>query len=217
VRSRSGRESVSPGGVPERMGNRMAATILPFAVVRESPDDPVAATVRHLDPDAIEALVERYGHRLLRYLVHLAGDRAMAEDLFQETWVRVLERGRQYDRSRPFVGWLLGIARHLAQDALRRDGRVRDGGRREGSGDAEALRDAGASPLESVVAREVRERVASAVAGLPAAYREVLYLRFEEEMALAEIARVVGAPVPTVKTRLYRGLRNLAQRLGEPA
>ena len=116
-------------------------------------------------------------------------------------WLRVLERGHQYDPRRSFVGWLLGIARHLAIDALRR--------KRPASLDAlveardgeppKRLARRGRTPLESLVARERHDHVTAAAAALPVAYREVLFLRFQEDMALEEIARVTGAPLPTVE------------------
>jgi RNA polymerase sigma-70 factor (ECF subfamily) len=76
-------------------------------------------------------------------------------------------------------------------------------------------REAVPSPFDSLAARERQERLAAVTAGLPSPYREVLFLRFAEEMSLEEIARVTGLAVPTVKSRVYRGLRHLAARLGD--
>jgi RNA polymerase sigma-70 factor, ECF subfamily len=179
----------------------------------------LAGALRRRDPEVLEGLVELYGNRLLRYLVHLTGERALAEDLFQETWLRVLERGRQYDPSRPFVAWLLAVARNLTVDLLRKKRPLslealqeRD----EGS-PLDLARDTGPSPLEAAAAHEARDRVAAVLAGLPAVYREVLFLRFTEELSLEDIARVTGLGVPTVKSRLYRGLDHLASRMGARA
>jgi RNA polymerase sigma-70 factor (ECF subfamily) len=84
------------------------------------------------------------------------------------------------------------------------------------SGDQEAVqfgRPTPISPLELIANREESERVAAALGGLPAAHREVLLLRFQEDMALEEIAQVTGSPLSTVKSRLYRGLEALRERL----
>ena len=176
----------------------------------------IARGLRRRDPSVLDRLIEQYQHRLFRYLVYLAGNRALAEDLFQETWLRVLERGRQYDGKSPFETWLFAIARHLLIDTLRR----------KSPASLDALLDPGegAAPLEPpatdpsayelLAGREQQAYVAAAVAGVPAVYREVLMLRFQEDLKLEEISAVVGAPLATVKSRLYRGLSALKQQLG---
>src|SRR6202162_4582756 len=80
----------------------------------------IARGLRRRDPDLLDRLIEQYQHRLLRYLVYLSGNRELAEDVFQETWIRVLERGRQYDGRHEFSTWLFTIARNLVIDHLRR-------------------------------------------------------------------------------------------------
>jgi RNA polymerase sigma-70 factor (ECF subfamily) len=175
----------------------------------------IARGLRRRDPSVLDRLIEQYQHRLFRYLVYLAGNRALAEDLFQETWLRVLERGRQYDGKSPFQTWLFAIARHLLIDTLRR--------KSPASLDALLDPEEGAgffeppatdpSAYELLAGREQAAYVAAAVAGVPAVYREVLMLRFQEDLRLEEIAAVVGVPLGTVKSRLYRGLSALKQRL----
>src|SRR5438552_18914778 len=80
----------------------------------------IAHGLRRRDPELLDRLIEEYQHRLLRYLVYLTGRRDLAEDFFQETWIRVLERGRQYDGWHEFGTWLFSIARNLVIDHLRR-------------------------------------------------------------------------------------------------
>jgi RNA polymerase sigma-70 factor (ECF subfamily) len=176
----------------------------------------IARGIRHADPAVIERLIAQYQHRLFGYLVLVSGSPPVAEDLFQETWLRVLERRAQYDARWSFGSWLFSIARHLFIDHLRRKAPASldalldpdEGGRFEpAAGDD--------SPLDAVVAGEQGERVARALAQLPAAYREVLVLRFHEELALAEITNVVKVPLSTVKSRLYRGLDALRRLLEE--
>ena len=88
------------------------------AMAQESTE--IARGLRRRDPDLLDRLIEKYQHRLLRYLMYLTGRRELAEDLFQETWIRVLERGRQYDGRHEFSTWLFTIARNLVIDYLRR-------------------------------------------------------------------------------------------------
>src|SRR5215470_8179148 len=72
------------------------------------------------DLDALTSLVERYQHRLYRYLLRLVRQPATAEDLFQQTWLRVMERIRNYDPNRSFEGWLFALSHNLAVDLLGR-------------------------------------------------------------------------------------------------
>jgi len=78
------------------------------------------AQLRRGDLDALTALVTRYQNRLYRYLLRLVRQPADAEDLFQQTWVRVAERIGKYDPQRNFDAWLFSVARNLAIDHLRR-------------------------------------------------------------------------------------------------
>jgi RNA polymerase sigma-70 factor (ECF subfamily) len=160
--------------------------------------------------DAVDGLIVEHQHRLFRYLLMVTGNRAVAEDLFQETWLRVLERGYQYRPEWKFEVWLLSVARHLMIDASRR----KKGLSLEGLMDPEAGTGfepvaVGPSPLETVMVGEAGERLARLLGRIPAAHREVLTLRFQEELSLEEIAAIVRAPLSTVKSRLYRGLEAL--------
>ena len=76
----------------------------------ESEASAIARGLRRRDPDLLDRLIEQYQHRLLRYLIYLSGNRELAEDLFQETWIRVMERGHQYDGRHEFGTWLYVVA-----------------------------------------------------------------------------------------------------------
>jgi RNA polymerase sigma-70 factor (ECF subfamily) len=157
------------------------------------------------DPNVLDSLIEQYQHRLFRYLLSITGNHASAEDIFQETWLRVLERGSQYRSQWKFEVWLFSIARHLVIDLARRkksDSLDLLMNPEEGRSFEPAA--AGPSPFEELRAGEESAQMASLLARLPAVYREVLLLRFKEEMALEEITVIVGAPLSTIKSRLYR-------------
>ncbi len=181
----------------------------------------IARGLRRRDPDVLDALIEQFQSRLLRYLMYLTGNRALAEDLFQETWVRVLERGGQYNGRTKFETWLFAVARHLVIDFYRRRtpasldamGEQQDGE----DGVLEIRDEAAPSPFEMLSGREDAERLGQAMAGLPAVYREVLVLRFQEDMKLEEIAALTGAPLSTIKSRLRRGLEALRPIIGARA
>jgi len=144
-------------------------------------------------------------------LLHLTASRERAEDFFQETWIRVLERGHQYDGRHKFEAWLFTIARNLVIDWQR--------SKKMQSLDALLDPEEGTpkefpamnepSPLQSVLTQEENRGVHASLARVPAIYREVLLLRFQEGLQLEEIAGVLAAPISTVKSRLYRGLEAL--------
>jgi RNA polymerase sigma-70 factor (ECF subfamily) len=177
------------------------------------PDRDDAARLRRGDTAGLAGLMGRHQGRLFRYLLRLAGDEAVAEDVFQQTWLQVAERIGRYDRSRPFAPWLFAVARNLALDHLRRQ--------RPESLDEQPEPEApvtpDADPFARAVARQQGARLSEAVAGLAPLDREVLSLRFEEDLALPDLAERLGVPLPTAKARLYRALTRLRGKLLERA
>jgi len=186
--------------------------------VMESEASAIARGLRRRDPDLLDRLIEQYQHRLLRYLIYLSGNRELAEDLFQETWIRVLERGHQYDGRHEFSTWLYAVARNLTIDHLRKKSPVSLDGMIDGLAADErhaSFEPADTRPMawEVVQQHEQGERISAALVSMPAEYREAIVLRFQDELALEEIATVTRAPLGTVKSRLYRGLNMLMSRL----
>lgn len=193
----------------------MIAALHYFVMSMESETSAIARGLRRRDPDLLDHLIEQYQHRLLRYLICLTRNRDLAEDLFQETWIRVLERGSQYDGKHEFSTWLYAVARNLTIDYMRRKAPVSLDGLMDAE-DHVPLEPADPRPLawEVMAQHEQSERVGFALRGMPAEYRETVMLRFQEGMALEEIATVTGTRLGTVKSRLYRGLNMLMDRLG---
>ena len=173
------------------------------------PDRDDAARLRRGDTAGLAGLMSRHQDRLFRYLLRLVGDEAVAEDTFQQTWLQVAERIGRYDRSRPFAPWLFAVARNLALDYLRR----RRPESLEEQPEPEAPATPAADPFARAVARQQGARLADAVAELAPLDREVLSLRFEEDLALAALAERLAVPLPTAKARLYRALTRLRERL----
>jgi RNA polymerase sigma-70 factor (ECF subfamily) len=175
----------------------------------------IARGLKRQDPELLDQLIETYQHRLMRYLMFLTGKRETAEDLFQEVWIRVLRRGSQYNGKARFDTWIFTIARNLVIDLSRKRTMASLDEMREGGEDErpfEIAQDA-PSPLEQFQYREDAAELASVMGTLEPNYREVLTLRFHEEMSLEEIASVTRAPLSTVKSRLYRGLAALKPQL----
>ena len=176
----------------------------------------IARGLRERDTELLADLVQLYQHRLVRYLLYLTGRREHAEDLAQETWIRVLQRGSQYDGRQRFDPWLFAIARNLAIDHLRKKLKaVQTVSLPDDRDEMLLLPSSGPSPFEAAARSEDAIRLAGQLQILPPLYREALLLRFQEELSLADIAQVVGAPVTTVTSRIYRGLAALRSAFEE--
>jgi RNA polymerase sigma-70 factor (ECF subfamily) len=165
----------------------------------------IARGLRRRDVALLHVLVGQYQYRLVRYLTYLLGRREPVDDLVQETWLRVLERGHQYDGESRFEPWLFTVARNLALDSVRK--------RQTASLDTgefpELPSSSSPSPFEQAARTEDAQHLADALAKLEPLYREALLLRFQEDLSLQEIAGVAGAPVSTISSRIYRGLAAL--------
>lgn len=177
----------------------------------------IARGLKRQDPELLDHLIDTYQHRLMRYLNYLTGRREIAEDLFQETWVRVLVRGAQFNGKARFDTWLFTIARNLVIDLSRK--RTMSSLDELHDPDADdrpfEIAEEGPSPYQQFCTRENAAEVHAVLLELHATYREVLTLRFHEDLALEEIAAVTRAPLSTVKSRLYRGLAAMKPLLEE--
>ncbi|MGD0939310.1 MAG: RNA polymerase sigma factor [Terracidiphilus sp.] len=178
----------------------------------------VSAGLKRQDAGLLDELIVLYQHRLMRYLLYLTGSREMAEDLFQEVWMRVLVRGAQFNGKARFGTWLFTIARNLVIDQRRKRTMASLDELVEGNSEDDrpmAFEVAGddPTPFDRFENLEDRERIAGALMELDTLYREVLVLRFHEELSLEEIAKVTRAPLSTVKSRLYRGLAAIKPKL----
>ena len=175
----------------------------------------IALGLKRQDPELLDRLIDTYQHRLMRYLIFLTNKREVAEDLFQEVWIRVLRRGSQYNGKARFDTWIFTIARNLVIDLSRKRTMASLDEMQEGGEDERPFEIAEdtPSPLEQFEVRENAQEIATVLLTLEPSYREVLTLRFHEEMSLEEIAAVTRAPLSTVKSRLYRGLAALKPEL----
>lgn len=176
-------------------------------------DEQMYAQARKGDRAALAELVERYIGPLLKFLTRMTGQPQIAEDLVQETFFRVLRyRGSSPQCFRP---WIYQIARNLARDTFRSAAVRRETAYLE---DEDQESEWIADPVETenlVLHTSNRQQVNALLQNLPARQREVIVLRFYQELSLEDISTITGAPLGTVKSRLFQGLRRARQILEE--
>jgi RNA polymerase sigma-70 factor, ECF subfamily len=194
----------------------MSALPMTLNTTAETETAKIARGLRERDMELLADLVERSQRRLVRYLLYLTGRRDYAEDLAQETWIRVLQRGSQYNGRQRFDPWLFAIARNLAIDYLRKKRKaVQTASLPDDRDEILLVSSSGPSPFEAAAQSEDAIRLAGQLQILSPLYREALLLRFQEDLSLAEIAHGLSAPVTTVTSRIYRGLAALRSAFEE--
>jgi RNA polymerase sigma-70 factor (ECF subfamily) len=186
-------------------------------------DEALMAAYRKGDVGAFERLLARHEKPIWNFLRRFVADRTTAEDLLQEVFLRVVKSAEMGDwkGTAKFSTWLYTIARNLCVDqsrrAVHRKAASLDAPTRPGDESSGSLHDQLPAPEAAaeaqVASREVGGRIEVAIAGLPADQREVFLMREVMEMPFAEIALVVGASEPTVKSRMRYALDKLRQAL----
>ena len=164
-------------------------------------DEDLAALLAEGDEAALEELLRRFQRPLAAFLRRRTAGRDV-EDLFQETWLRVVRSGARFDRTRRFSTWLFQIAANLCRDWWRRNQRL-------SSEPTEETVDPGRS-AERTVDRLTADNL---LALLPDEQREVLILRYYHDMSEAEIADILGCPRGTVKSRAHNALARLSAHM----
>lgn len=183
--------------------------------------DDLITRARKRDPAAFDALVEIYSPRLYGYFYRLTGGREDAEDLLQETFVRVVRMIGRYEHEGRFDAWLFRIATNLVRDRVRRQRRspgleTPAAADSEDSAVLDQLPGADVETPENVLERsEQVDRLQQALAKLSEPEREVIFLRHFSQMSFKEVAEAMGTPLGTALARAHRGLARLRQLMEE--
>src|SRR5438874_13327196 len=185
---------------------------------REKTDEELLAEFQQGDATAFEGLLRRHRRPLYTFFVRMLGDRARAEDLAQETFLRIVKGSAAWQHRARFQTWLYTIARNLCVDAARRDRFRRaesldaqDG--EEGSPLVDAVPSDGVSPERAAESALLRPLLQRALLSLPAEQREVFVLREQAGVPFREIAEMVGVNENTVKSRMRYALEGLRKAL----
>jgi len=190
--------------------------------VRDDSDESLMLRYRDGDVRAFELLVTRHRKALFNFILRFVRDTAQAEDVTQETFLRLVKGADAYERQAKFTTWLYTIARNLCVDASRRGKH-----RKAASLDAPLSDDDGAASLLDLLpdgtagvdrqaqSRELGLRLRQAIEALPDEQREIFLLREVADLQFNEIAKVIGCSENTVKSRMRYALEKLREALEE--
>jgi RNA polymerase sigma-70 factor, ECF subfamily len=172
---------------------------------------------REGDERAYREIVERYQRQVFSVAMRMVRSAEDAEDLTQDTFVRMFKAIDRYDPTRPFVAWLMTIVSRLCIDHIRRR-KVRPVPLvREDAGTHEEqtidVEDPGLKPDEITSHHEEEQRTQQLIDSLPPHYRIVVILRHQQDLSYEEIARNLELPIGTVKARIHRARELLKQRI----
>jgi RNA polymerase sigma-70 factor (ECF subfamily) len=185
----------------------------------ERTDEELLAAYRTGDRTSFNSLVERYQRELFHFLVRFLGDRAAAEDIFQETFLQVHQSADQFDPTRRFRPWLFTIAANKGRDLMRSQARRPTNPLQASiSGDDESgtfidlMASADPMPGEAMEREELQKVVQTTVEGMPEHLREILLLSYFHQFPYKEISDILQIPLGTVKSRLHAAVAYFADR-----
>lgn len=181
----------------------------------EAGDEQLMLAYREGDAGAFEALYRRHKAALYRFVLRSIRDRALAEELYQEIWMRVIEARGRYEVQAKFTTWLYTVAHNRLVDHWRKRGLTLVSLDQEDSEQSEPAAGPASDPLRRLEGREKLARFAHALAALPPAQREAFLLHEEAGMNVAEIARATGANEEAAKSRLRYALSKLKEAVGD--
>ncbi|MFH0952851.1 MAG: sigma-70 family RNA polymerase sigma factor [Verrucomicrobiota bacterium] len=184
----------------------------------ERSDEVLMAAYQNGEESALAELVRRYANLLLGYLTRMNLVQQQAEDVFQETFLRVHTKARSFRTEGRFKPWLFAIATNLALDTLRRQRRrppplSLDAEDAQHRSLMDRVPDRGPDPAEAAARADQRARVRRALEALPPRQRATVTLAYFEGLSYPEAAAALGCSVGTVKKQMSRALRTLARLL----
>lgn len=168
------------------------------------------------DAQAFAQLYERHRLGLLRFLLGLCGDSALADEVFQETWLSLIRSQSEQREAVLFKTWLYQIGRNRLIDHWRKIGR-RQGQQDEYDEQQHGAADPTPGPEQQLSLSRDQQRLQAALEDLPVEQREVFLLRAHADLELQEIAELTATPMETVKSRLRYALQKLRRLLADPA
>jgi RNA polymerase sigma-70 factor (ECF subfamily) len=187
---------------------------------QERTDEQLLAAYREGDAASFADLVGRYERELFHFLVRFVGDRAAAEDVFQEAFLQVHQSAEQFDLQRRFRPWLFTIAANKARDMIRSQARrptsplqASINSSDDDSGEfLDLMSSASAMPEDALERQELQTAVQKTVMGMPEHLREILLLSYFHQFPYKQISEILDIPLGTVKSRLHAAVAFFADR-----
>lgn len=179
-------------------------------------DEYLMARVADNRPEFLEPLVRRHANSLLTFLTRMVGNGHLGEELFQEVFLAIWLKRRQYQYPRPFKPWLYAIALNKCRSSFRTRVLATVPISEESVAVASSLKLSASgedAPDDRMIAGETAEQVVRAVASLPSQQRAVVVLRIWEELSYARIAQLVDCTEATVRSHMHHGLASLRKLL----
>jgi RNA polymerase sigma-70 factor (ECF subfamily) len=177
-------------------------------------DEQLVEAFQDGDSSAFDQLVSRWDRKIQGAIYRMVGSGEEARDLCQEAFLKAYRGLGGFKKEARFSSWLYQIAVNVCRDRMRRQrGKTVVSLDELSSAGELPFKGTGPSALELMEAGDLSRTVAAAVASLPEEQREVIVLKEYQDLTFLEIAEALDVPVSTVKTRLYRGLTQLRQRL----
>jgi RNA polymerase sigma-70 factor (ECF subfamily) len=192
----------------------------PSATRHDRTDEQLLAAYRDGDVASFSDLVSRYQRELFHFLVRFVGDRAAAEDVFQEAFLQVHQSAEQFDLQRRFRPWLFTIAANKARDMIRSQARrptsplqASINSNDDDSGEfLDLMSSASAMPQDDMERRELQTSVQKTVMAMPEHLREILLLSYFHQFPYKQISEILEIPLGTVKSRLHAAVAFFADR-----
>jgi RNA polymerase sigma-70 factor (ECF subfamily) len=183
-------------------------------------DEQLLADYRSGDKASFSELVGRYQRELYHFLVRFLGNRAAAEDVFQETFLQVHQSAEQFDPQRRFRPWLFTIAANKARDLIRSQARRPTNplqasispGDDESGEFIDLMQSVNSTPSDPMEREELQKQVQTTVTAMPEHLREILLLSYFHQFPYKQISEILDIPLGTVKSRLHAAVAHFADR-----